>query len=1051
MAQSSIETGKTPAFEEFKNLSADSDRRVENTLSLLNRLLANLESGPERAKAIKVLHDLSDALQEESLPHLSLRAVDVPGLDNPVKLLLTPAVFSPEMWGQTFAEGLMKNPEQFDSSRVVELGCGCGWISLLLLKKTNVKEVYGLDINPVAVTTARLNAWLNGTRPDGSIVTSQAGVPIVGAFKVMQSDLLSDCINDQEEFDHIIGCIPQVLHPEKDSDAISDSKLQERDLYDLSNYCFEQGILEDRFGLPLIARALEQSQLCLKRGGTVTLILGGRPGPDAIEQMFKRRGFKSQIAWSRRIPQADDTDLASLVNIEVDHGIKFHFFMTNNSSQSISAESAVQLLRAGKDIYHDLIVYQAKTRFEGPTFQFVQNLHKMGLDSLRKELDFSRMTEEQMSFLARLSDDFIKRKTVPYPNERGDIELRSKLSDFLRIYCQVNISAEMLFVAPERGQLLSMICNMVVPDGNSVLLSESLRDVYSLLPKNADVKMTWCNNDLAEILEMDEVTAPSIVVLSPIQFQNPSTINLKALFDHARAHPDRWYIVDDSAQFNIGSQIDANMMLRLTSEMDMPPNVILLYGLIKNIVCPDLELSFLVNAPEKWIKGLDVACELTYSRIPYPSQLYYEWLFDDLLSFPFPLETAEQTQTVETADIQFTEEFEVASSDPTFAPKPVSSATPGLIRLDYGEFEYPVPDLLIKGLIKGFVEPQSEALVETVKNRAASYIAYTRNAMVVPDRIAIAQGAFPIFGAVIRSLKERLGRAPIVAIPDGSYGPLYPMVAYHGGQVEQIETLPDKGYLFTAEHLNKLDRKPDLLWLTQPTNPGGYFLESSDIKQILQICVEQDIYMIADELFFLLSDINLGDWTPYSLSFGSKLIDSQCGDKIFVVDGMSKSYAAGGLRCGFIVCPDHNWASQIQSRLNTPPGAILRAWDNVYSAFLEEAPHGMLDVEQARQELLDYLLVARKMLASNREELESLLRKYELDIGLETRYKGGLFLVGKLAKYREALAKEEALLINSSEWSRTSEQFARLCFSIPEDRFKEALTRLSRFLKTNCS
>ncbi|MFX6067076.1 hypothetical protein ABTE92_19425, partial [Acinetobacter baumannii] len=83
------------------------------------------------------------------------------------------------------------------------------------------------------------------------------------------------------------------------------------DLYDLSNYCFQQGILEDRFGLPLIARALEESQLCLNQGGKVTLVLGGRPGPAAIESMFSRRGFDAKLSWSRRIQQADDTDLAS--------------------------------------------------------------------------------------------------------------------------------------------------------------------------------------------------------------------------------------------------------------------------------------------------------------------------------------------------------------------------------------------------------------------------------------------------------------------------------------------------------------------------------------------------------------------------------------------------------------------------------------------------------------------------------------------------------------------------------------------------------------------
>ena len=252
----------------------------ETTLKLLNELLERLVESNTRLPAIAELHALADLCAEKRLAQLVLRSVDVPGLERPIRLFLTPAVFSPEMWGQTFAEGLLKVPEQFGGKRVVELGTGSGWISLLLLTKTQVKEVIGLDINPVAVTTARLNMWLNGTLADGTLVLSQAGLPIVESFKALESDLLTVIIDSKDRFDHIIGCIPQVLHPGREEDDEDlEQRLNERDLYDLSNYCFEQGILEDRFGLPLIARALEQSQLCLKPGGKVTLILGGRPGP----------------------------------------------------------------------------------------------------------------------------------------------------------------------------------------------------------------------------------------------------------------------------------------------------------------------------------------------------------------------------------------------------------------------------------------------------------------------------------------------------------------------------------------------------------------------------------------------------------------------------------------------------------------------------------------------------------------------------------------------------------------------------------------------------
>lgn len=44
----------------------------------------------------------------------------------------------------------------------------------------------------------------------------------------------------------------------------------------------------------------------------------------------------------------------------------------------------------------------------------------------------------------------------------------------------------------------------------------------------------------------------------------------------------------------------------------------------------------------------------------------------------------------------------------------------------------------------------------------------------------------------------RLGRAPVVGVPDGSYGPLYPMLKYYGAELMEIKTSPAKAYLLAS-------------------------------------------------------------------------------------------------------------------------------------------------------------------------------------------------------------------------------------------------------------
>ena len=91
---------------------------------------------------------------------------------------------------------------------------------------------------------------------------------------------------------------------------------------------------------------------------------------------------------------------------------------------------------------------------------------------------------------------------------------------------------------------------------------------------------------------------------------------------------------------------------------------------------------------------------------------------------------------------------------------------------------------------------------------------------------------------------------------------------------------------------------------------------------------------------------------------------------------------------------------------------------------------------------------ARELLCSQRDGLLELLARHGLDDGLSTRYRGGLFVLAKLADKAKALATDAKLLVNPPEWGRTP-GYARLCFSLGPERFDEGLSRLEKFLNKN--
>ena len=1034
---------------EFAELIFNSQESHATTRHLQDLLIA-LDDPSSVQSAVLQLHQLAAMLEREepdsdlvAKRNLFIKTLQVPGIDEPIKVLLNSAVFSPEFWGRTFAEGILKNSESFSGKSVVELGTGSGWISLLLLKRTSATSVLGLDINPIAVLLANINKWLNGTKSDGSLIVSPAGIPIPKAFKAEVSDLLGYALAEGAKFDRIIGCIPQVLHPVPEKEQSGD--LSYEDLYDLSNYCFNQGILEDRFGLPLIARALEEAQLCLNPSGQLLFILGGRPGQQAIEEVFKRRGYKPNLAWVRRIQQADDTDLIQLVELEKAYGIKFHFFSSTTSRQSIPASTAVGLQRLGQKIYHDLLVYQAETQFEKPTLAFVRNIHKLNLDSLRKELDFSRASDEQMSFLERLSSELLSKRRIPYPHEKGDHSFRQKLARFLALYCHYPVHPDDLFVGAEREQMLAMILKMVARVNDKILLSSSLEPLYAkVFEQHQGLEVVLGNNDLDELLELESVFQPRISVFSPQQLRQLSPIVLDKLIEHARAHPDRWYLVDDSENFDIGSHLQSNLLMRLLAQKQAPPNLIFLYGLIKNTVCPDFELSFLINAPREWVDGLEYCAELSYSRISYIVQLYYEWLFDELLSFQFAEEGSPSAISKTVSGLSLSEPFKKVSADPIFAPKPINPDDADVIRLDYGEFEADIPDLLLKGLVKGFLESGSEDLSLVVQHRVAAYLNYTRQIEVDPRCIALGQGSFPLLGALVQVLRDRLGRPPLVAIGNGTYGPIFPMLSYYGAEIELIQTDESNGFAVSADLVRALPLKPDLLLIAQPSNPSGIFLDAAQLEDLAKYCAENEVFICADEIFFLLSDAQLGNWTPSELSLGHHLKSPYLSRCAFVVDGLAKAFAAGGLRCGFILCPDRAWAEQMRAYSSPIPQAILRAWDRLYSVFLESSPHQLIDIEKEHRDVEEYLLKVRTRLSNDRNNLLSILRKYGVADSWTKAKRGALFVLAKTGKVSSALAKEQKILTNSGDWGRTGD-WARFCFCIDQDKLEQALSRIDKF------
>jgi len=438
----------------------------QTAYDLLKEKLSEIES-PQTQKDTRVFfyhleNYLKNTVTEENIMNTYFFSIDkliIDGQeDSPHNLTLMqlPSIFTPEEWSFTFYEGLLRySPDEFQGKTAAELGCGNGWISIALAKRQLPQKIYGLDINPKAIMCARINLYLNALDKNGDLKQDSEGLSLLDRVEFHVSDLLKFILDKKLLLDKVMGCIPQVLEPSANIlSNFSLDQVSDQYLYSLSNYCEKQGVVEDEFGLGLIARATEESIHCLKSNGKLILNLGGRPGQSVLERLLTRRGFSIQTIWKTKIEQAMDTDVSSLVEIEHHSPHRFEFFLSAHSNQVINAKTAQAHAQKGGQIYHSLNVVEASLKenlkiknifslLQNPSFVEVRN----GLDL---HFEHSFLQEEKVSFLSHLVHQFKNLSCFPYDDTKGTLSLRRKIGEYLRFYYKIPFTSKNVLIAPNR-------------------------------------------------------------------------------------------------------------------------------------------------------------------------------------------------------------------------------------------------------------------------------------------------------------------------------------------------------------------------------------------------------------------------------------------------------------------------------------------------------------------------------------------------------------------------------------------------------------------------
>ncbi len=214
-----------------------------------------------------------------------------------------------------------------------------------------------------------------------------------------------------------------------------------------------------------------------------------------------------------------------------------------------------------------------------------------------------------------------------------------------------------------------------------------------------------------------------------------------------------------------------------------------------------------------------------------------------------------------------------------------------------------------------------------------------------PNQIVVSSGAKHNLYAALRTL---INPGDEVILPAPYWVSYYELIKIAGGVPVEIQTTAEQGFKMSEAQLrNAITAKTKLLILNNPSNPTGMIYDEEALRMVAQICVEHDLYVIADEIYYGL----VYDQKPFC-SFVS--LGENIKERTILINGVSKSYAMTGWRIGYAAAPEPiaKVMANYLSHTTSAPSSVSQ-WAAVEALSGDQA--GIEAMRQAFEERRNYI------------------------------------------------------------------------------------------------
>ena len=225
---------------------------------------------------------------------------------------------------------------------------------------------------------------------------------------------------------------------------------------------------------------------------------------------------------------------------------------------------------------------------------------------------------------------------------------------------------------------------------------------------------------------------------------------------------------------------------------------------------------------------------------------------------------------------------------------------------DFDSSQFPIPVELKNEIIAAYNEgyttyPAAEGELE-LRNAIAAFIEKNEGLKYSTAEILVSNGGRPIIYAIFRSLLDK-GDKVIYPVPSWNNNHY---THFNEGVHVQIEASREKNFMPTADQIRPHVKGATLLALCSPLNPTGTVFAKEALEAICDLVIAENesrpdgakkLFVMFDQIYWTLTFGDTIHYNPVSLRPKMK-------DYTVFVDGISKAFAATGVRVGWSMGPE---------------------------------------------------------------------------------------------------------------------------------------------------